>query len=90
MIKGYKPSGYFVTIDKNGNKVEGETRQCVHCQFTWEYIPGSGRERGFCLNCRGLLCGAKACMQHCAPFSEIAQQGYKEYELTDGGVFVKK
>ena len=44
MIKGYKPNGYFVTYDKHGNKIEGETRQCAHCQASWVYIPDTEKE----------------------------------------------
>ena len=51
MIHGQKPSAYFVTTTGDGQKVEGECRQCVHCQYTWEYRPGSGIERGYCLRC---------------------------------------
>lgn len=62
MIVGRKPSGFTVGLDLSGNKVELETRQCVHCQFTWTYKPGSGVTRGFCLKCFGLLCARPECM----------------------------
>ncbi|HSY52452.1 MAG TPA: hypothetical protein VLC46_26865 [Thermoanaerobaculia bacterium] len=62
MIKGEKASGYFSTIDvRSGLKVEGETRQCSHCQFTWQYKAGSGRRVGLCGSCNGLMCTQEAC-----------------------------
>lgn len=62
MIHGHKPGGYFVTADGEGHKIEGETRQCVHCQYVWEYHPGSGTERGYCLSCNGFLCARAQCI----------------------------
>ncbi len=40
---------------------EGYVRQCIHCQHTWIYKPGSGIRRGFCENCHGFTCGHPAC-----------------------------
>jgi hypothetical protein len=61
MIKRDNPSGYFQTFDGRGVKVEGETRQCGHCQFIWEYKPGSGRRYGLCTSCNCLTCGREEC-----------------------------
>ena len=63
MITGHKPSGYFVTSDGEGHKIEGETRQCVHCGYTWEYKPGSGDRRGWCIACNGFVCARDECMK---------------------------
>lgn len=60
-IEGYKPNGYGVSIGPDGNKVETETRQCIHCQGMWTYRPGSGIQRGYCLRCNGLLCCRPEC-----------------------------
>ena len=62
MITGYKPNGYFTTSTGDGVKVEGETRQCCHCQYTWQYRPGSGITRGWCMKCAGLICGRPECV----------------------------
>ena len=62
MIHGHKPSAYFVTSDGDGRKFEGECRQCIHCLYTWEYHPGSGTERGYCLLCGGFLCARPQCI----------------------------
>jgi hypothetical protein len=77
MIHGHKESGYFVTADGEGRKIEGETRQCVHCQFTWEYKPGSGDVRGFCLKCNGFLCGRPECFSEQKTITGM-------YQLTTG------
>lgn len=61
MITGHnKASGYFET-SHDGVRIEGETRQCVHCQYVWTYVPGSGARRGFCLKCNGIVCGRPEC-----------------------------
>ena len=31
--------------------------QCVHCGRSWQFVAGSGRERGYCLACDGITCG---------------------------------
>lgn len=33
--------------------------QCAHCGLTWVHTPGSGRIRGTCGRCLGLVCGPK-------------------------------
>ncbi len=48
-------------LDTGKTLYEGYVRQCIHCQYTWEYKPGSGIERGFCTNCDGHTCGRVAC-----------------------------
>ena len=78
MIHGHKPSGNFVTFDGEGRKIEGETRQCIHCQYTWEYHPGlegpkrparlgvnqkAEGQRGWCLKHCGFLCGRAECFE---------------------------
>lgn len=86
MITGYRPSGFYVTGE--AGQVQGETRQCVHCQYTWEYVPGSGHRRGFCLKCHGLLCGRPECeaqqrrilaafpdqTRSCMPYADMVQR----------------
>lgn len=45
---------------------EFKTLQCVHCGGHWECRPGSGKTRGFCMNCNGPICGPKCreCIPH--------------------------
>ena len=77
MIQQNKPSGYFSTSDPlTGKKIEGETRICAHCSFTWIYRPGSGIKRGWCTRCNGLLCGQDKCMKFCIN-SEQRLRGYE-------------
>lgn len=61
MIHGHRVAGWSEGGTANGKTVVREHRQCVHCQYTWEYKPGSGNRRGFCLNCHGLLCMRAEC-----------------------------
>ena len=85
MIQGKKGvAGYFSTFNSNGRKVEGETRMCAHCQFKWQYSPGSGVRRGFCKRCNGLLCGQDLCMKYCIPYMsriESMEKGLKLDEM---------
>lgn len=48
----------------------GETLQCVHCGMHWDRVPGSGRQRGFCLKCNGVLCGKRECLIECKPIEK--------------------
>lgn len=54
--------------------VEGETVMCVHCQRHWKVEPGSGRRRGYCLNCNGPTCGKQACETSCVPFEKAIEE----------------
>lgn len=42
-------------IDKPLNEIP--TTQCVHCGGHFPLLPGSGRIRGWCMNCNGMVCG---------------------------------
>lgn len=74
MIQGRKPNGYTLSFTAEGKRVEAETRQCVHCQFSWTYgdlhLPeemdelfGHPTRRGYCCRCRGWLCARTVCIQ---------------------------
>lgn len=94
MITGYKPNGHFVTATGEGYKIEGETRQCVHCQYTWEYKPGSGAQRGWCMKCAGLICARPECEAEqrrlmaqfpdktysCMPFNDYTRRQRDQYD----------
>jgi hypothetical protein len=47
----------------------GETRQCVHCGRHWIWQHGSGRVRGYCMNCGGITCGSQEC-NVCVPWQK--------------------
>ena len=78
MIHGHNPSGYFVTADGDGHRIEGETRQCIHCLFTWEYKPGSKIQRGYCLKCGGFICARAECMAEQLRFIEMMRVQYNQ------------
>lgn len=63
-----KAKGYAVIEADDGNRSEADTVQCCHCQYVMFVKPGSGRERGYCYNCNGIVCGKQACMDRCLPF----------------------
>jgi len=64
-------TGGSFRIDRpEGPPIEGDTMQCVHCMKHWTVVPGSGRQRGWCLKCGGPLCGAEKCMKECVPFEK--------------------
>lgn len=68
------PKGYFIITGPAGLCDEGETLQCVHCGMHWKVEPGSGRKRGFCLQCGGPTCGKKECEIKCLPFEKAMEQ----------------
>lgn len=92
MIIGHKPNGYTVTMTGDGLRVEGETRQCVHCQTMWTYQPGSGIQRGWCLRCNGYICAQPQCLAEqaqrardfpgydCMPFDDWNKRLRDRYE----------
>lgn len=54
--------GIITDIPKDGGpKTTVDLVACAHCGYMWEYKPGSGRIRGFCMCCNGLTCGRRAC-----------------------------
>lgn len=67
-----KPAG-AVLVD---GKYVGDTRQCVHCSAHWVVEHGSGKKRGWCMNCKGFLCGSPNCMDRCIPL-EARLQGWE-------------
>ena len=53
---------------------EYSTLMCVHCQFHMRVRIGSGKDRGFCMRCMGVLCGKKRCLEHCEPFARAIER----------------
>ena len=51
--------------EHGGMIVDGQqvssTLMCPHCGAHFEYRPGSGTRRGFCLKCYGVTCGHPKC-----------------------------
>lgn len=61
-----KPSGQFIFTGPDGT-VEQFTLKCVHCGYNWHVEPGSGKKRGWCMKCKGPICGAEWCCKECVP-----------------------
>lgn len=68
-----RASGYYIITGPDGIEAEGETLMCVHCQAHWKVEPGSGKQRGFCMNCYGPTCGREPCETHCIPFEKAIE-----------------
>lgn len=68
--------GWSITRGPHGEEVRCDTLSCCHCMYTWEYVEGSGRLRGFCRKCfdpsrqgSGITCGGIYCWE-CVPFEQ--------------------
>ena len=74
--------GYTITVDPEGPTVERDTTQCVHCMRHWTVVPGSGRRRGFCMQCGGPHCGSPACWA-CVPFMRRIEEEDRRARLRE-------
>lgn len=76
MIHNHRVAGWSEKGIGGGKLGVNEYRQCCHCQYVWEYQPGSGTKRGYCLNCNGLQCLRPECAaqqrQLLADFPELS------------------
>jgi len=64
-----RPKGYVEITCGDGTRIEGDTLQCTHCGCHWVVQPGSGIQRGWCLNCGGPTCGSRQC-DVCVPLEK--------------------
>ena len=65
----------FVTIsDPETGIQEFDTLMCLHCQYHWRVIPGSGAQRGWCANCNGPTCGKEKCRTSCTHFMKMIEE----------------
>lgn len=55
-----------------------ESIQCVHCSAHYYPQPGSGKRRGWCMNCKGPICGSPLC-DVCIP-TEARLEGWESGE----------
>ena len=62
------PHGYVCREYADGRVQEFDLQVCCHCQYTWRVVSGSGRQRGYCKLCAGVVCGAAVCMTTCVHF----------------------
>ena len=67
-------AGLTTIIDPGADRALEEipTGQCVHCGGHFEIRPGSGKVRGFCYSCNGLICSAKC--RECKPFERWLEE----------------
>ncbi|KKN54907.1 hypothetical protein LCGC14_0588000 [marine sediment metagenome] len=66
--------GYVTITDPSATTQEWDTMMCIHCQYHWRVIPGSGIERGWCTSCNGALCGKAKCMATCRHWEKFIEQ----------------
>ena len=60
-----------IIICGDGPETRQPTLQCVHCGCHWVASPGSGRVRGYCMNCNGPVCGP-GCSK-CVPMEQMLE-----------------
>lgn len=62
------PRALGAIYDGTGCQV-ADTVMCVHCGRHWIWRQGSGKRRGFCMNCMGITCGNQKCVE-CLPIEK--------------------
>ena len=90
-----RPSGYIQSFDpKTFRRLEGETRQCIHCAFTWIYNPRDSfgglvptdqkrTIRGKCIKCHGLVCAREECMKiPCSHYLKKIEAEEREFKIS--------
>ena len=60
---GWAKGVLISTPVEGGPTEERDLVQCVHCQYSWVWEPGSGKLRGYCTRCNGPVCGHRACRE---------------------------
>jgi hypothetical protein len=56
-----KSGSMIVTDIDSGQDLTCDVISCAHCDFTWQYLPHSGRTRGQCGLCHKYVCGRPFC-----------------------------
>lgn len=80
--KTRQPNGEIIYTDRTtGREAKFYTAQCIHCGLMWIVQPGSGRKRGYCMNCRGMLCGDQVCMTHCRHVEGMLEDSEKKQNI---------
>lgn len=70
-LTSLRPHGWLYITDADGRVSESETHLCCHCGGHFVMQKGSGRLRGFCTRCNGLICGP-ACA-NCVPAEQLLE-----------------
>lgn len=65
-----------------------ETFQCVHCAMHVLVRTGSGKKRGWCMNCNGATCGQEKCDPciHWKKKLDLIESGQADMSLISTGV----
>jgi len=93
--KRRQPNGEITFYNSDGSYTKFYTAQCVHCGLFWTVVPGSGRTRGFCYGCNGMLCGGYFCMTNCEYVEKMFERQEKgifrghEQVTLQNGIWVK-
>lgn len=58
-----REDGAIIILGERG-EVQRSTHQCAHCGTHFVSVRGSGIERGYCMLCNKVTCGAKKCLPH--------------------------
>lgn len=69
IVKDPKIKGTIIITSSAGKTKEWHTHQCGHCGVHFMTVRGSGKTRGWCHNCKTVLCGSHPCFI-CMPFME--------------------
>jgi hypothetical protein len=75
----HKPNGYII-ID---GVEAAHTLQCAHCGVHYVSVRGSGKIRGWCLNCNQATCGQPTC-NVCVPYErkmELEEQQWRQTQM---------
>jgi len=75
-----QPPGYAVITDNYGGVTEADTYHCCHCQRLIHVRPGSGTQRGYCMNCNAITCGQPWCVE-CRPFMRKIEEMENRHRL---------
>lgn len=72
-----RPHGEAEWAGGDGATIVRDCLQCCHCAGHFFVCPGSGKKRGWCMNCSQVTCGRVACEPCC--------HWKKKIELIDSG-----
>ena len=88
-----RPAGTLTILGASGETTESDLLQCVHCGGHFTLNPGSGKTRGFCMNCNGPVCG-KSC-EKCVPIEQWLENreagvadDHKPVRVSMGGILL--
>ncbi len=86
-----KDCGHITIMDPGSDKPLEvvKTVRCVHCGGHFPFGPGHTKDRGWCYNCNGAICGA-GCLT-CVPLEaqlEIMEGTRNPTAVSVGGIWI--